>query len=89
MTPVLHVAGVFVTINQRVRQRCAWCGAVLIDVDAATIAVPVGQPYDGVPTWPVGDLVGVDGDMSYAVPHSDGDPLPDGACGKLDPEVTR
>jgi hypothetical protein len=42
-----------------------------------------------VPTWPIGDLVGVDGGLSFLVPHADGDPLPDGACGKLDPEVTR
>lgn len=88
-TGVLHVAGVHVTINQRVRQRCAWCGALLIDVDVATIAVPAGQPYDGVPTWPVGDLVLVDGNMTVLVPHEDGAALPDGACGKLDPEVTR
>lgn len=88
MTAVLHVAGVYVTINQRVRQRCAWCGAVLIDVETADVAVPVGQDAT-VAVWPVGDLVGVDGSMSYAVPHKDGDALPDGACGKLDPEVTR
>lgn len=89
MNGVLHVAGVHVTINQRIRQRCAWCGAVLIDVDSALVAVPLGQERDGVPVWPVGDLVLIDGNMAALVPHKDGDPLPDGACGKLDPDVTR
>lgn len=88
MSGVTHIAGVDTHINHRLRQRCAWCGALLIDYDLANLAVPVGQ--DPTPaTWPVGGLVLVDGNMSTAVPHTDGGPLPMDACGRLDPEVTR
>lgn len=84
---VIHIAGVHVQIGKLLRQRCAWCGAVLLDYDLAAIAVPVGQ--DPTPaTWPPGDLVLVDGGMSALVEHEDGSPLPDGSCGKLDPAVT-
>lgn len=87
MNALVHIAGMYVRINDLLRQRCAWCGAVLLDYDLTRIAVPEGQ--DPTPaTWPVGELVGVDGAMSYTVAHVDGDPLPDGACGRLDPEVT-
>lgn len=84
---VIHIAGVHVQVGQQLRQRCAWCGAVLLDYDLASIAVPVGQ--DPTPaTWPPGGLVLVDGSMSATVEHADGASLPDGSCGKLDPAVT-
>jgi hypothetical protein len=86
-TGVIHVAGVHVQVGHRLRQRCAWCGAMLIDYDLARVAVPIGQDA-AVATWPVGQLVLVDGGMSALIEHEDGAPLPDGACGKLDPEVT-
>ena len=83
-----HIAGVYVQVGGHLRQRCAWCGAVLLHYDLTNLAVPVGQ--DPTPaTWPVGGLVRVDGAMTVAVEHVDGAPLPDDACGKLDPEVTR
>lgn len=88
MISILHIAGVHVTVGNRLRQRCAWCGAVLIDYDLALVAVPVGQ--EGAPAvWPVGDLVLVDGHVSALVEHVDGEPVPEGACARLDPEVTR
>lgn len=88
MSGVVHIAGVDTHINHRLRQRCAWCGALLLDYDLANLAVPVGQ--DSTPaTWPVGELVMVDGGLSATVPHVDGDPLPMDACGRLDPDVTR
>lgn len=84
---VIHIAAVHVRIGPYVRQRCAWCGAVLLDYDLERIAVPVGQdPMPGV--WLPGELVLVDGGMSASVEHKDGDVLPDGSCGKLDPAVT-
>lgn len=87
MSEMTHIAGSDVTIDHRLRQRCVWCGAVLIDCDLALVAVPVGQdPTPG--TWPVGALVAVDGWASWVVSHQDGDPLPDGACAHLDPEAT-
>lgn len=88
MTAVIHIAGVHVRVGDHLRQRCAWCGATLIDYDLTRIAVPEGQdPTPG--TWPHGDLVLVDGGLSATVEHDDGADLPDGACAKLDPEVTR
>lgn len=76
----IHFAGSDIRINDRLRQRCAYCGDVLIDYDLAATAVPVDQP--GPPgTWPVGALVAIDGSMSYVVEHVPGaEPLPDGTC---------
>jgi hypothetical protein len=48
---------------------------------------PVGT--DPTPaTWPVGELIAVDGHASWTVDHEDGQPLPGGACALLDAEVT-
>lgn len=85
---VVHIAGAFVALDQLLRQRCAWCGAILIDYNLAEVAVPVGQ--EGAPgVWPVGELIVVDGNLSAQVPHVDGDPLPDDACARIDPAVTK
>ena len=84
---VVHIAGSFVYIGSLLRQRCAWCGAVLIDYDLERIAVPVGQDA-GPGVWPVGELVMVDGPLCVSVPHDDGDMLPDNACARLDPAIT-
>lgn len=83
---VIHIAGVHVQIGQLLRQRCAWCGAVLLNYDLTTIAGLI--PGDTPGTWAVGGLVMTDGGMQYIVEHADGDTLPDGTCGKLDPAVT-
>ncbi len=87
MTAVIHIAGYKVTIGPFIRQRCSWCGAVLADHELGRVAVPVGQPWRP-PTWEPGSLVAIDGIATYGVPHEDGQPLPDGACGNLDPAVT-
>lgn len=87
MTAIVHIAGLDITIGPYLRQRCAWCDAILIDYDLTRVAVPVGQ--DPRPaTWPVGKLVEVDGPATRQVPHTDHDPLPPNACGPLDPEAT-
>jgi hypothetical protein len=84
---VVHIAGVRVQVGALLRQRCAWCGTVLIDYDLARIAVPLGE--DPTPaTWPTGDLVLVDGRMSTVAPHVDGEDLPPNACARIDPEFT-
>jgi hypothetical protein len=85
--PLVHIAGHDVQVGSHLRQRCAWCGAVLVDYALDRVAVPEGT--DPRPaTWPVGDLVAVDGPLSYVVEHEDGQPLPDNACGAIDVEVT-
>jgi hypothetical protein len=83
---LIHVVGIFVQIDARLRQRCAWCGAVLLDYDLERIAVPEGQ--GGPSTWPTGALVEVDGPMSRVVPRTDDEPLPEGTCTAIDHEVT-
>lgn len=91
MTPLIHIAGPAITVGARLRQRCAWCGATMIDYDLDRIAIPDGPAgQDPTPaTWPIGDLIAVDGHASWTVPHEDDQPLPDDACACLDAEVTR
>lgn len=84
---VIHIAGIDVQVGSRVRQRCSWCGAVLMDFDLATINVEVGSDPKP-PRWEPGRLVARDGVVSYVVTHRDGDRLPHGSCGLLDPAVT-
>lgn len=85
---MIHIAGPDITVGEFLRQRCGWCGALLLDYDLSRVAVPVGQ--DPRPaTWTLGDLVLRDGNMSVVVPHNDGDPLPEEACARLDPAATR
>ena len=85
MSAVIHIAGPHVTIGPLMRQRCLWCGYLLIDYDLERIAVPEGQ--DPTPaTWPHGELVLVDGNVSTLVDHKDHDPLPPGSCPLADLE---
>lgn len=93
---ITHVAGLDVCwadesapkVGRYLRQRCACCGAVLIDYDLARIGVPIGQEGPP-PTWQVGALVRVDGAVSALVgsPGDEG-PMPADCCMRLDPEVT-
>jgi hypothetical protein len=76
---LVHIAGVDVTVGTMLRQRCAWCGAILIDIRLDRIQVPIGQ--DPRPaTWPIGALVLVDQNLSTVVEHEDGAALPLNAC---------
>jgi hypothetical protein len=80
---ITHIAGPDITIDgeygRYLRQRCAWCGDVLLEYDLARVAVPVGQP--GPPaTWPLGSLVSIDGPLSTVVEPVDR--LPDDACAR-------
>jgi hypothetical protein len=91
MSGVVHPAGLDVSIGPLLRQRCAWCGTVLVDVDLAATASTGGASY---PTWPVGALVEIDGGVSFTVDpvpsaESEGVTVPDNCCMKLDPDVTR
>src|SRR5579859_7623480 len=87
VTAITHCAGLDVRVDQQLRQRCAWCGATLIDYDLSRIAVPAGQ--DPTPaTWPVGALVTVDGNASWTPEQQDDSKLPDDACARLDHAVT-
>ena len=78
MEPVVHVAGLVINLGGHLRQRCAWCGALLDDVE---LVLTAGR----IATWPEGGLVAVDGGMRWTVQS---DPLPEGLCARLDPAVT-
>jgi hypothetical protein len=69
---VTHVAGLVVSHDGRVRQRCAWCGVALIDEDLSNVMVPDDQPNKVFPTWPEGALVAFHGNGSWTV-----DPAPE------------
>lgn len=86
MSSIVHIAGPDIHVDQLLRQRCAWCGAVLMDYDLARVAVPEGQDR-GIGTWPVGALVEVDGGASW-ITGNEGDRLPVNACARIDPAVT-
>lgn len=82
--PTTHIAGVVITLNDELqRQRCGWCSEILIDYDLRRIAVLGDQPGPLL-TWPVGGLVVVDGSMSYALDHVDGEQLPADSCTRQD-----
>lgn len=69
-TEVIHIAGSWLQVGPQLRQRCAWCGATLIDMDLSRVAVPEGQ--DPTPAkWEPGSLVGVLGNAQWAVPHTE------------------
>jgi len=74
-----HIAGLGITIQGRyMRQRCAWCGLVLLDYDLAEIASIDGSPPR---FWEVSKQVEVDGNMSALVA---GDDLPADACSLME-----
>lgn len=80
---VVHIAGLDVEVGHLLRQRCAWCDAILVDYDLRRVAIAASTAdlSDRRPaTWPVGALVAVDGGYSTVREHSDGDQLPMNAC---------
>jgi len=64
---VTHIAGIHINMDDRfIRQRCAWCGEVLIDEDISKIAF-IGDSDSVLNVWPVGAFVRVDGRFSSVV----------------------
>jgi hypothetical protein len=80
----VHIAGFPVRIGTLRRQRCAWCEAVLIDLDLRQVAVPEGDDIEPR-FWETGELIQVESGDGFTaqtlVTHKDGDPLPREACG--------
>ena len=87
-TAVSHVAGVPINHAGRVRQRCAWCGTLILDKE------------QGHPTWPVpmwvqligADEIGQGGQWTaypISIDNTVGDEsIPPNACLRLPPEST-
>lgn len=93
---VAHLAGLDITFNSDdgpiLRQRCSWCGATLIDVNLARIAVPEGQDPT-YPRWKVGTFIDTHspdgrGGMWSVVDWEPGQPAPANACLRMPVEVT-
>jgi hypothetical protein len=84
---VVHLAGLVIQVDNHMRQRCSWCGAVLCDYALDRVMVPsvlLGPPA----TWEVDASVLVDGMVSVVI-EREGTKLPEGSCALLDPEVTQ
>lgn len=90
-----HIAGQPVKLQGRyLRQRCSWCGAILIDVDLQNLGVHIPGEAIGIeepeafvyPVWNPGELVTLDGTASYTLGNVS--ELPDNCCAVLSPEVT-
>lgn len=82
----IHIAGFPVQIGSKYRQRCAWCGAILIDGDMSQEMVSTGDGASpsGPGKYEMGALVEVytAGAMTQTavVAHEDGTQLPANAC---------
>lgn len=101
-TTVTHVAGSCITFDGHMRQRCEWCGCVLIDYELSRVMVqnkPDGSPGDPPGSWAPGALVrtynaSVGGGVGSVVEPepSEQDPdcvkPPDDCCLRLPPELT-
>lgn len=87
---IIHIAGLDVQVGDQLRQRCSWCGSVILDVDTARVAFQVVEGQEGykVSTWPVGALIGMNGAVTWVVEHEDGKQLPPNACAQVPHEVT-
>ena len=72
--PYIHIAGSPVKVGNKGRQLCAWCGAVLFEIDYAQ------NVADGRKPWDVGALVAIRGTMAHTVTHETGTSLPAECC---------
>jgi hypothetical protein len=85
---IVHIAGPDVRVDDRLRQRCSWCGALLVDEQVDRLMVPVGQRQGLPPVWLCGSMVAVDGGASWEINTDEDGQLPEHHCGLIDPEVT-
>lgn len=76
--------------GRRMRQRCAWCGAVIVDYDLALVSAPVGQP--GPSCFAPGVFVQMFGTfpaVSQVVEDPHDGKYPKDSCMAIEDEVTR
>jgi hypothetical protein len=92
---ITHIAGLDITWNSEqgphLRQRCAWCGATLIDMDLSltqTSALIVPGRDNRPKVWAIGALVTVDGDVTHVASMAQGAQMPPDACTRIDAAVT-
>lgn len=100
MTSVSHIAGPPITMTSvsrglLQRQRCLWCGALILELELESICVqlpPDGSPPKPPATWTPGGIVRLSGTnpkVSELIEIGDEDLLPDDHCGNIDFAVTQ
>lgn len=76
-----HVAGVVLTVGDRVIQRCSLCGAKLCDSEGCMIATSPGEEPPKFPTWEVGRLIQVNaGNPTHFTLLPESEKLPEDTC---------
>lgn len=102
MSHLVHLAAPPIRVANVIRQRCAWCGALIDEHDLANIAVPEGEDLglvdeDGNPTARWDGLVAVEQHDGWPLgmtakwdvsSPADGK-IPMDSCMSLDPVATR
>lgn len=91
-----HLAGSVAEAEGRLRQRCAWCGALLFDYVLANIAYKSDTPEDEwrPATAEPGTWWHVEGNGGWLLPfepHESNEgaiAIPEDCCINLDPDVT-
>jgi hypothetical protein len=80
MPPVtIHIVGNGVMVGTVSRQRCAWCGFLLMDDDWAAMATGPGS--SAAPHWwPDGELIEVGDNWKSVIQHPKSEPLPPACC---------
>ncbi len=92
-TRKIHIAGGVVRVGNVIRQRCAWCGHLLVDLDLANTAFESAEDAKAAavePGWEPGALISEEGTFPViqgVVSHDDGDKLPAGWCGDDGPRL--
>jgi hypothetical protein len=95
-TGIVHIAALSYQFESIIRQRCSWCGAVLIDADLSMIAF---QPNDdgsapSFPVWEGGRQILRDGhvtsviDDEISADHEGGIRVDDRCCMRIPRETT-
>jgi hypothetical protein len=93
LTGTVHIAGFEITVAERLRQRCAWCGEILIDIELGRVAFQLDDPDKTVPVFPSGKQVLHDGVMWLVLEDLPGE-LPGTvvtdprSCTRVPPELT-
>lgn len=91
---VVHIVGPVVDFYGHQRQRCLWCGALILDQDLKMMAVQLNPDGSADPPgyWEVGAWVACDkgGHAWWTVEPDKEDPnkSPENACVRLDPFTT-
>jgi len=76
-----HIASNSIIIEGRYhRQRCVWCGALLIDDDLSMQAVPVEQSGERPPSWECGSLVRIEPGNPRVSTKVESETMPDDCC---------